>query len=306
MSTEIEVVPLVLGRNKEPKPTSTNVAIVLAALGDAIRYEAHSRRIVCGGIGSTFPAGVWIDNHTTALVQLCEARGIDASPSTVDRAVALHAHRHRYNALTDFLMQCALEWDDVARLDAALCTYWHAEDTEATRITSRVFLLSLAARGLEPGCKVDTCVAFVGDQGERKSSALAALVGKQWFSDSPLPIGDKDGMQNLPGKWLWEFGENASLSRREVEQVKQFLSTQQDHYRASYGRHAETVLRQICFAASTNKIEYLTDPTGNRRHLPVSVSDIDLAGIERDRLQLIGEAAARVLSEERYWLSKDE
>src|SRR6478736_984019 len=104
-------------------------------------------------------------------------------------------------------------------------------------------------------------------------------------------------MQNLPGIWLWEFSENASLSRREVEQVKAFLSSKRDRYRASYKHHTETVPRQICFAASTNKEEFLTDPTGNRRHVPVVVPDrieIDIDSIERDRVQLIGEAAARV------------
>jgi len=176
---EIEIAPLALGKNKEPKATSSNVATVLAALGAVIRYEEHSRRIVCGGIGESFPAGEWTDDHTTAFVQLCEARGLDVAPTTVDRAVSLHARKHRFNALTDFVVQCASDWDGTPRVDAAMCTYWHAEDTEAARIASRVFFLSLAARALIPGCKVDTCVAFVGLQGGRKSSALATLIGAQ-------------------------------------------------------------------------------------------------------------------------------
>jgi putative DNA primase/helicase len=171
---------------------------------------------------------------------------------------------------------------------------------------SRVFLLSLVARGLVPGTKVDTCPVFYGRQGIGKSSALRVLVGNACFSDSPLPIGDKDGMQNLRGTWLWEFSENASIGRKERNAVKAFLSSLEDCFRPSYGRHKVTVPRQTCFAATTNDTEFLNDPTGERRYLPVTARQVDLGAIERDREHLLGEAAHRLAEGEQHWPTAEE
>ncbi len=158
--------------------------------------------------------------------------------------------------------------------------------------------LSLAARGIMPGQKVDTCPVFVGKQGVRKSSSFRALVGAEFFADSPLAIGEKDGAQAIVGKWLWEFSENASLSRRERDQVKAFLGQQVDRFRASYGRHMRDIPRTCVFVASTNEEEFLNDPTGARRFLPVTVATegpIRIDAITKDRVQLLGEAAWRWL-----------
>lgn len=164
-----------------------------------------------------------------------------------------------------------------------------------------MFFLSLLVRALRPGEKVDTCPVFVGEQGLRKSTGLKALVGAPWFSDSPLMIGELDGMQVIRGKWLWELGELASVSKRDALSVKAFMSASEDTFRASYARHSSTVPRQTCFAASTNEHETLVDTTGNRRFMPVVVGAVDVEGISRDREQLLGEAAARVLVGEQHW-----
>lgn len=303
----LDVAPLALAKAGSGKPEATcdNVALVLNApqIRDAIRFEEFSQRTLVTGLMGLgyFPDGEWGEAHTTQLVQLCERNGLNVSFATVDRAVALQAQKNSYNVLSDFAWGCADQWDGVARVDRAFTTYWRAEDTAATRAASRVFFLSLLRRAFEPGSKVDTCTVFVGKQGARKSTALEAVVGKAWFADSPLPIGEKDGMQALPGIWLWEFQENESLSRRDAEAIKAFLSQKTDRYRPSYGRHMVTVPRQTCFASTSNSMQTLKDPTGARRMLPVVVGAVDVEGIERDQIQLLGEAARRVCNDERHW-----
>jgi len=121
-----------------------------------------------------------------------------------------------------------------------------------------------------------------------------------------LQIGDKEALQNIRGKWLWELSELASLSRRDQNAVKAFLSTRQDTFRASYGHFTEDVPRTCVFVATSNETDILRDHTGARRFLPVHVSRIDMAGIERDREQLFGEAASRVIADEPWWPSAAE
>lgn len=301
--------PFELGPGLKALPTLTNVMRLLEEIGDRICFDEMRGRILCRDIEQHghLPGGLWSDVHTIALVAVCEAHGLPVSKATVQDAVVLHAKRHALNPLRDWLEQCGLAWDGVERVDRALATYWGAADDAASAAVSRTFFLSLAARGLEPGCKVDTCPIFIGEQGIYKSTALRTLAGgADWFADSPLPIGDKDAMQNIRGKWLWEIGENAGISQRDRNAVKAFLSASHDTFRASYGHFSEDVPRTCVFAVTTNDDEVLHDPTGSRRHMPVRVTRIDLSGIERDREQLLGEAAFRVLEGEQHWPTKEE
>lgn len=303
---------MVLDTNKKGEPLNTQrnvLRLIEQAFDEHVRYEECAGRIVCAGIDPSlgrFPDGEWSDEHTTALVVLADSQRLHVSPAMCDRAVALYAHMHSFNSLADFMAQCALAWDGVPRVNRFLATHWGAVDDAASIAVSRVFLLSMAARGLQPGAKVDTCPVLIGEQGIRKSSGLEALAGAEWFSGSPLPIGDKDAMQNIRGKLLWEFGEHASVNVRERNTVKAFLAQRSDRFRASYGRHAIDVPRTCTFASTTNEADVLNDPTGARRFLIANVTCVDVDAILRDREQLLGEAATRVIDGEQHWPTRDE
>ena len=61
------------------------------------------------------------------------------------------------------------------------------------------------------------------------------------------------------------------MSRQETSAVKQFLSKQEDIYRAAYGRRTERYPRRCVFFGTSNDGEFLKDATGNRRFWPVDV-----------------------------------
>jgi virulence-associated protein E len=298
---------LVLDRDKQGRPlrTTLNVyRVVEHALDGKVWRDTMRGRILCLGIDDSlghFPEGPWRDVHTTALKMLCETLGLMTSTSAVHEAIESYADEHERNPWADHLLECAAKWDGVARVDMAMSTYWGAADTPATRAASRVFLLSIAARGLEPGVKVDTVPILIGEQGTYKSTSLRLLVGPGQFSDSPLAIGDKDALQNIRGKALWELSELASMMRKDENAMKAFLSAQEDTFRASYGRHSEDVPRTCIFAGTSNPADILRDPTGARRYMVVTCGRIDLAALERDREQILGEAAWRVCSGEQHW-----
>jgi predicted P-loop ATPase len=86
------------------------------------------------------------------------------------------------------------------------------------------------------------------------------------------------------------MSELSAMNRSEVEAVKSFLTRRVDRYRPAYGRHVVTQPRRCVFLGSTNETHYLKDTTGNRRFWPVTVGEVQLDYLRRDRDQLFAEA----------------
>ncbi len=162
-------------------------------------------------------------------------------------------------------------------------------------------MVSAVARALDPGCKADHMLVLEGAQGQRKSTALAALAGEDWFSDALPQMGTKDASSYLRGKWIIEIAELEAM-RKEMDAIKAFITRQVETFRPAYAREEVYEPRRCVFAGTTNKNDWQRDETGGRRFWPVKVGEIDLAAIERDRDQLWAEAVALFRAGERWWL----
>lgn len=193
-----------------------------------------------------------------------------------------------------------VKWDGVARVDGWAVRYLGAEDTPYHREVGRVWLLSMAARALRPGCKVDTVPVLEGGQGKRKSTIVEAL-GRPFFAELEATVGTKDAAEQLAGAWCVEIGELDGLSKAEVNAIKAFISRRDDRFRRAYARNVTCEPRRSVMIGTTNLTAYLSDPTGARRFLPLTCGVLDVAGLEEARAQLIAEAVARVDGGEAWW-----
>lgn len=248
----------------------------------------------------------WTDSDTAYLRAFLQTTtGKSPSTEALIEGIALVADKNAFNPLTEWLD--TLQWDGISRIDEMLFRYFKAENQTIARIVSAKFLIGMIARAYHPGIKRDEVLILEGEQGIGKSTALNIIAGDEYFLDGLPNLHDKDAMQLLQGVWLVELGELAALRRSEVEEVKRFISARTDSFRAPYGRLPEKRARTMVFAATTNASEYLKDPTGARRFWPIRLTGkIDLAGLARDREQLLAEARARFLANERFHLSPDE
>lgn len=297
--------PLVLDLDTKGKPLAglPNITRILGWIwpDDALALEQSVGRVVLTDVRTLedVEPGEWTDVHTTSLTRELEVLGMSAPFGTVDRAVMLHAKRHAYNDLTRGALAARDAWDGRARVDELIARYWRGTDTAAHREAGRVFLLSLAARAIWPGCKVDTCPVFCDpEQGTRKSSALLVLAGgADRFADANLPDNPERAAHALRGKWIWELGEGAVMRKRDAEAMRVLLSAQTDHYQAPYAHHPITVPRTVVFAMTTNKLTWSPSTVDERRYLPIALhgDTIDVRALRAERVQLIGEAVARVL-----------
>lgn len=247
----------------------------------------------------------WTDvDDTRVQVWMSKHEGFAPSSRLVAESVEVVARHNAFHPVLEYLQ--GLKWDGVKRIDHWMVDHLNVEDTEYTRLVSRWFLVGMCKRVIEPGCKFDYCLVLEGKQGRMKSSALRALAG-EWFSDTELDLAHKDAMSAIRGHWLHEFGEMGSIARTESMRQKSFLSRQVDEFRPSYGRREIRCPRQLVFAGTTNEWQWNKDPTGGRRFWPVTIPDeINVAGLALERDNLLAEAYALALANERYWPTADE
>ena len=109
-----------------------------------------------------------------------------------------------------------------------------------------------------------------GVQGSGKSSFIRWLaLNDSWFKEVN-DIDGQEGKEALDGAWICEISELLALTKsKEVEAVKSFITRQNDNYRKPYERRVTDNPRKCIFIRTTNKSQFLTDKTGNRRFLPI-------------------------------------
>ena len=217
---------------------------------------------------------------------------------------------HRRHPVREYLD--SLRWDGVERLDTLIASYIGAEDNELNRAMTRKIFTAAVRRVYEPGCKFDYCLILSGGEGIGKSTFLK-IMGGDWFSDSIITTEGKEGMESLRQAWIIELAELASIKRSDVEQVKNFLSKQEDIYRAAYGKRTNHYPRQCVFFGTTNEVSFLKGDTGNRRFwvIPVDAGLRKIEGdlferLKADRDQLWAEAVVRYRQGEKLYLDAEQ
>lgn len=292
----------------KPYATLSNAVTILENdpywAGSALRYNQFASTIEYREKPITDEA------ETAMALRMSRVYGLELSTTKVAEAARYVAHRRGYHPVQQVLE--LLVWDKQPRLHRLLDYYLGAENSDMNAELSIRWAVGCVARALKPGTKLDQVLLLSGKQGVGKSTALRVLgtLGGRfpdWFSDSALDFGSnaRDAYQAIhSGVWIWELAELASVNPRDVEQVKMFLSSSQDRYRASYARNMTTKKRSTCFVATTNLQESLRDSTGSRRFWPVTVGVPRLEELEAAVEQLWAEAVHLYRQGERHWLDQ--
>ena len=194
--------------------------------------------------------------------------GLDAKVKAID-AIANVCSANRYNPIAEWLE--TLEWDGEPRTRGLLPLFLGCEESDYNTEAIELFMRGAIARALSPGTKFDCMIVLVGKQGIGKSEFLRKLAHKnEWFNDNFNTIEGDNAVEKLRGMWMVEMAELLSVKKaKEVEAVKSFVTSRVDTIRPKYARETEQRPRVCVFAGTTNDFDFLSDPTGNRRFIPI-------------------------------------
>jgi len=185
---------------------------------------------------------------------------------------SVHVASVAYNPVEDYIK--SVEWDGNERLDNLIIDYLGAEDNEYVRACTRKAFTAAVARVMQPGIKFDVMTILAGIQGAGKSTLLRKM-GGDWFNDSITTFEGTKAIEIIQGSWIIEVGELQAMNKAEVNLIKQFLSMQEDKYRAAYARYVESRPRKCVFFGTNNAEQYLRDITGNRRFWCIDVNPVN-------------------------------
>lgn len=204
-------------------------------------------------------------------------------------------YQNAYNPIKNIIKSTV--WDGKPRIATLFQTYLKCEDSDYIREIARITFLGGIARLYSPGIKFDTMPIFMGKQGCGKSSFIRWLAIKDSFFKEISEIDGQKGIEAVEGAWICEMSELLALTKsKEVEAVKSYITRQNDTYRKPYERRITENPRKCIIIGSTNRSQFLTDKTGNRRFLPIQVNcdGYDIANketqIRADILQCWAEA----------------
>lgn len=249
-----------------------------------------------------------LPDSSTTYIRLSRGTGDVYPKTTVNDLIQVVAFERRYNPVKAYLESCLSSQAPCPYFDrlATELLGVEAEDSDALTINGRGvadeilrrFFTASVARAMQPGCDVPWMPVFVGEQNVGKSAFLRYIAppqhsGPPWSTTVQQGITYlKDRPHVLHAGWIVVLDEiERYFQRKYVEELKNLISTSSDYSAKKYQN--ETVYpRSFVLAGATNTRDFLVDPTGNRRFLPIIVhgkvpspEDARVKIIDLDRLQ---------------------
>jgi predicted P-loop ATPase len=154
-------------------------------------------------------------------------------------------------------------------------------------------------------------LVFIGRQGIFKTTWLEHLIPphlRQYCCKLANATSlSKDDRLRIAEFGLINMDELDAMTPRELNAMKSVITASDVNERAAYGYTKERRVRLATFCASSNKREFLTDITGNRRWLPFEVEAIQNPFYTTLPYDLMYAQARHLIEQEfNYWFDLDE
>ena len=295
---------------------------------DDVRYNMFTNTIMmykgAGDPPATYREGDWEEMTNADIIakvtEVEESARLETGPRSPLNAIArfspskdiimdaIQEQAPRIHPVKDYFEH--LEWDGTHRIDTLLSDVFGADQNSYTAEAMWIFLLGVISRVYRPGTKFDYMLVLQGPQGSGKSTFFQSLsvLPKYYASLSVDVISDGKMLGECgDGKLIMEYEELDGITKVTAGKLKATITRQDDRFRPAYGRLVESHPRTFIMCGTTNKDTYLSDPTGNRRFLPVYCPDDEAKKLTPEEVdQIWAEAYARyVTGDFRLYLSRE-
>lgn len=201
---------------------------------------------------------------------LSSIQGWDITKTTIQDIILTDAVR--VNPVKNYFE--SLQWDGIHRIDTLLYDVFGADENQYTASAMWLFLLGVITRVYNPGAKFDYMLVLQGEQGFKKTAFFKALAVKpEWYgSIGAAHMQDRKLLgEDAAGKLILEYEEMDGISKTTAEKLKATITRTEDQYRPAYSILSEMHPRKYVIGGTTNKTQYLSDPSGHRRYLPIPI-----------------------------------
>ena len=256
--------------NKDIKYKSESISTDIAAFVNT--YDLR-RNVITRKIELSYKA---IDDSDINSIFLDSKAIFKESSKDLVTSIIFSNRVQSYNPLHEFFESELYEynndqWPNIQLLLSSINT-----DTDNADYFILIWLLSIVASAY--GHKSELVLVFCGEkQGTGKTHWFRYLLPKPiryLYAESKMDAG-KDDEILMCGKLIINDDEYGGKSKREEKRMKELTSKEFINVREPYGRVSTDLKRLAVFCGTSNETQILSDPTGNRRIMPIHILDID-------------------------------
>ena len=179
------------------------------------------------------------------------------------------------------------------------------------RLCFKKWFVAMVASWLKDDIVNHQVLVLIGRQGIFKTTWLERLIPPH-LRDYCCKLANATQLSKDDRLRIAEFGlinmdELDAMTPRELSAMKSVITASDVNERAAYGYTKERRVRLASFCASSNKREFLTDMTGNRRWLPFEVENIQNPFYTTQPYDLMyAEALYLIENDFNYWFDMEE
>ena len=173
------------------------------------------------------------------------------------------------------------------------------------------WLVGMVACWLDPKVVNNVILVLIGEQGSYKTTWFSYLLPPELRAYFRIKTNasrmTKDDLLSLTQYGLVCYEELDTMGNRELNELKSAVTMPSIDERPAYGRYHEHRRHLASFCGTGNNVQFLNDPTGNRRWLPFQVDTIMSPRMFPFNYEGIYSQARRLYRDGfQYWFSQDE
>lgn len=276
--------------NEQNKPMKCkeNLVQLLRAKHITIRKNIATKKIDIQG--SKELEGLDSNSQATYIRNMTKIYELNLSKQDTNDFLDLIANENSYSPVCDFLEECYKNYDgkdyitplfNMLVLDTEI-----PQDVDFCKNLFTKWLLECAIipfnrKTMRKLATQQGVLVLVGGQGVGKTrfplNTILKDMPEYLITGETIDPKDKDSVLRAIGCWIFELSEfSESSTVKQQDALKSFIDRREDKIRPPYAAKAIEEPRTCVFYGTTNRTEFMYDPTGGRRWWPLAIAKINI------------------------------